>query len=324
MMAIRRALCVLTIALCCVCSVVVAAEEEAKVQLGDAALQTTAAGAGGKTVPVRDVLGDTRCETATDGGDVETCKAQSQVESPQAEGQQSLLESPSHSHARDGELTQTMTEKENQVNDSKQKSVMEDNSESLEKDKKHDTHEKGSLPENHEGELQQKEVPNETSNPSLIAVAATPTVTPTVSSSSEPPVGPGAPTSTTAKENDDAAAAEGERGESGNSAQGGRGVTQPSPPSSSDTGSSGVADATATENNTPSTESESLNNQEGDNATAVPDTNTTTTTTITTTLPPELTNNKKGDADSSSSISSSVWVRVPLLIVVTLACILVC
>ncbi|ORC83163.1 uncharacterized protein TM35_000761080 [Trypanosoma theileri] len=52
-------------------------------------------------------------------------------------------------------------------------------------------------------------------------------------------------------------------------------------------------------------------------------TDTTTTTTTTTTLPPELTNNKKGDADNSSSISS-VWVRVPLLIVVTLACILVC
>ncbi|ORC84004.1 uncharacterized protein TM35_000511050 [Trypanosoma theileri] len=49
---------------------------------------------------------------------------------------------------------------------------------------------------------------------------------------------------------------------------------------------------------------------------------TTTTTTTTTTLPPQPTNNKKGDADSSSSISSSVWVRVPLLIVVTLACIL--
>ncbi|ORC83856.1 uncharacterized protein TM35_000551250 [Trypanosoma theileri] len=47
------------------------------------------------------------------------------------------------------------------------------------------------------------------------------------------------------------------------------------------------------------------------------------TTTTTTTLPPELANNKKGNADSSSSISSSVWVRVPLLIVVTLACILV-
>ncbi|ORC90029.1 uncharacterized protein TM35_000102970 [Trypanosoma theileri] len=52
--------------------------------------------------------------------------------------------------------------------------------------------------------------------------------------------------------------------------------------------------------------------------------NSTTTTTTTTTLPPEPINNKKGDADSSSSISSSVWVRVPLLIVVTLACILVC
>ncbi|ORC83142.1 uncharacterized protein TM35_000771040 [Trypanosoma theileri] len=48
-------------------------------------------------------------------------------------------------------------------------------------------------------------------------------------------------------------------------------------------------------------------------------------TTATTTLPPEPAISKKGDADSSSSIiSSSVWVRVPLLIVVTLACILVC
>ncbi|ORC84266.1 uncharacterized protein TM35_000471610 [Trypanosoma theileri] len=50
---------------------------------------------------------------------------------------------------------------------------------------------------------------------------------------------------------------------------------------------------------------------------------TTTTTTTTTTLLPELTNNNKANVDSSS-ISSSVWVRVPLLIVVTLACILVC
>ncbi|ORC84404.1 uncharacterized protein TM35_000451420 [Trypanosoma theileri] len=53
-------------------------------------------------------------------------------------------------------------------------------------------------------------------------------------------------------------------------------------------------------------------------------TNNDESTTTTTTLPPESINNKKGDADSSSSISSSVWVRVPLLIVVTLACILVC
>ncbi|ORC84046.1 uncharacterized protein TM35_000501000, partial [Trypanosoma theileri] len=55
------------------------------------------------------------------------------------------------------------------------------------------------------------------------------------------------------------------------------------------------------------------------------------TTTNTNTIPtiPGISNNTimpnlKGDADSSSSISRSVWVRVPLLIVVTLACILVC
>ncbi|KAH9589349.1 hypothetical protein LSM04_007237 [Trypanosoma melophagium] len=53
-----------------------------------------------------------------------------------------------------------------------------------------------------------------------------------------------------------------------------------------------------------------------------------TTTATTTTLPSDTEYDKKpnvkGDADSSSSISSmrSVWVRVPLLIVVTLACIL--
>ncbi|ORC83476.1 uncharacterized protein TM35_000681080 [Trypanosoma theileri] len=87
-------------------------------------------------------------------------------------------------------------------------------------------------------------------------------------------------------------------------------VTQDSQ-SDTNTRESSNADHTNTDTtNTPSNDEES--------------TSTSTTTTTTTTLPPELANNKKGDADSSSSISSSVWVRVPLLIVVTLACILVC
>ncbi|ORC80048.1 uncharacterized protein TM35_001841010, partial [Trypanosoma theileri] len=73
----------------------------------------------------------------------------------------------------------------------------------------------------------------------------------------------------------------------------------------------------ATGDNTPiqqqSTESTTgtEGSQENGNADSTANT-TTTTTTTTTTLPPELTNNKKGDADSSSSISSSVWMRVPL------------
>ncbi|ORC82036.1 uncharacterized protein TM35_001001080 [Trypanosoma theileri] len=87
-------------------------------------------------------------------------------------------------------------------------------------------------------------------------------------------------------------------------AEEGNGVQSTSPTSPAPT----EGDATRDNVNTPNNDEES----------------TTTTTTTTTTLPPELTNNKKGDADSSSSISSSVWVRVPLLIVVTLACILVC
>ncbi|ORC83643.1 uncharacterized protein TM35_000621170 [Trypanosoma theileri] len=71
---------------------------------------------------------------------------------------------------------------------------------------------------------------------------------------------------------------------------------------------------------TPATPSQDVANPEGESS-INEESNTTTTTT--TTLPPKIANNKKGDADSSS-ISSSVWVRVPLLIVVTLACILVC
>ncbi|ORC81497.1 uncharacterized protein TM35_001151040 [Trypanosoma theileri] len=85
----------------------------------------------------------------------------------------------------------------------------------------------------------------------------------------------------------------------------GNGIQSTSPTSPAPT----EGDAMRDTDNTPSNNEESTS---------------TTTTTTTTTLPPELTNNKKGDADSSSSISSSVWVRVPLLIVVTLACILVC
>ncbi|ORC83647.1 uncharacterized protein TM35_000621210, partial [Trypanosoma theileri] len=105
--------------------------------------------------------------------------------------------------------------------------------------------------------------------------------------------------------------------EEGESKQGSE-TEQPSSSNTSATGSDVGSNAATTENGTSSAESESPSIQESAGNT---DTDTTTTTT-TTTLPPELTNNKKGDADSSSSISSSVWVRVPLLIVVTLSCIL--
>ncbi|ORC84371.1 uncharacterized protein TM35_000451090 [Trypanosoma theileri] len=84
--------------------------------------------------------------------------------------------------------------------------------------------------------------------------------------------------------------------------------------------------ASAEGNTTANTTSVTLNTTSNEESTS-PTTNTTTTNTIPTipgfsnnTIMPNL----RGDADSSSSISSSVWVRVPLLIVVTLACILVC
>ncbi|ORC81495.1 uncharacterized protein TM35_001151020, partial [Trypanosoma theileri] len=89
----------------------------------------------------------------------------------------------------------------------------------------------------------------------------------------------------------------------GNATNQGGEAAQTSPsPNTSGTGN----DAANAGNDNTTTGSGSSNNQEGE----VRNTDTTTTTTTTTTLPPELTNNKKGDADSSSSISSSVWVRV--------------
>ncbi|ORC84541.1 uncharacterized protein TM35_000431090 [Trypanosoma theileri] len=96
--------------------------------------------------------------------------------------------------------------------------------------------------------------------------------------------------------------------------------TQPSvdSPNTSATVSDDGSDTPKDESGTTPAESESSSNQQH---VETADT-TTSTTTTTTTLPPEPANNNKGDADSSSM--SSVWVRVSLLIVVTLAFILVC
>ncbi|ORC84030.1 uncharacterized protein TM35_000511310 [Trypanosoma theileri] len=101
--------------------------------------------------------------------------------------------------------------------------------------------------------------------------------------------------------------------------------TSPSPESSDTETANGSGTANDGGSSTPAG-SESSNNPTDEESTI-----TTTTTNTTNTIPivPVISNNTimpnvKGDADSSSSISSSVWVRVPLLIVVTLACILVC
>ncbi|ORC92425.1 uncharacterized protein TM35_000031780, partial [Trypanosoma theileri] len=103
------------------------------------------------------------------------------------------------------------------------------------------------------------------------------------------------------------------------SAASGEGTGAQSSPTSESSQTDGTAEggnsAETSTNNSASTNPETDNTPTNEGSTA---------TTTTTTIPPELTNNKKVDTDSSSSISSSVWVRVPLLIVVTLACILVC
>ncbi|ORC83858.1 uncharacterized protein TM35_000551270 [Trypanosoma theileri] len=100
--------------------------------------------------------------------------------------------------------------------------------------------------------------------------------------------------------------------------------TSPSPESSDTETANGSGTANDGGGSTPAGSESSNNPSDADNTE-----NTTTTTTTTIPTVPEISNsnimpNVKGDADSSSSISSSVWVRVPLLIVVTLACILVC
>ncbi|ORC82227.1 uncharacterized protein TM35_000961060 [Trypanosoma theileri] len=92
--------------------------------------------------------------------------------------------------------------------------------------------------------------------------------------------------------------------------------TSPSPESSDTETANGSGTANDGGGSTPAGSEPSNNPSDADN--------TDTTTTTTNIIPTEPANNKKGDADSSSSISSSVWVRVPLLIVATLACILVC
>ncbi|ORC83580.1 uncharacterized protein TM35_000641120 [Trypanosoma theileri] len=85
---------------------------------------------------------------------------------------------------------------------------------------------------------------------------------------------------------------EGENGDNNGPA-----ATQPSAasPNTSPTGSGDGSDTATAESGTTPAGSESSSNQQS-----------------------------VGNADSSSSISSSLWMRVPLLIVVTLACILVC
>ncbi|ORC83873.1 uncharacterized protein TM35_000551420 [Trypanosoma theileri] len=85
-----------------------------------------------------------------------------------------------------------------------------------------------------------------------------------------------------------------------------------------------TAVASAEGNTTANTTSVTLNTNSHEESISTSPTTTNTIPTL-----PGISNNTimpnvKGDADSSSSISSSVWVRVPLLIVVTLACILVC
>ncbi|ORC84435.1 uncharacterized protein TM35_000451730 [Trypanosoma theileri] len=107
--------------------------------------------------------------------------------------------------------------------------------------------------------------------------------------------------------------------QSGESGRNENGAANTSSPTNSETEGSSGSSAATVEHERTSAEDETTGTQEGN----VGNTDATTTTT-TTTLPPEPANNKKGGADSGSSISSSVWVRVPLLIVVTLACILVC
>ncbi|ORC81850.1 uncharacterized protein TM35_001051070 [Trypanosoma theileri] len=102
-------------------------------------------------------------------------------------------------------------------------------------------------------------------------------------------------------------------------------------PSETNTNNSEPHERSTSQDQTPATQDSQSDTNTRESNNAEPTNNDTTNTpnndeesTTITTLPPELTNNKKGDADSSSSISSSVWVRIPLLIVVTLACILVC
>ncbi|ORC83846.1 uncharacterized protein TM35_000551150, partial [Trypanosoma theileri] len=111
----------------------------------------------------------------------------------------------------------------------------------------------------------------------------------------------GAKPDTSAPESDGEVSVSKGQPESNSNSADGNGTTETSSPNSSNTGSTSNSDTANNDNGTSPDGSESTSNP----TTAGNTDTTTTTTTTTTTLPPELTNSKKGDADSSSSISSS-------------------
>ncbi|ORC82249.1 uncharacterized protein TM35_000951140 [Trypanosoma theileri] len=290
MMALRRVLCILTIALCCVCSVVVAAEE-ADEQLGGVALQTTASGnenpdEGREAERLKNTVNEGDCEAPSGEG-----REKKPCEGPPTPVP-SLAKTQKGEEATKGR-TDTHTSQP-QTTSAPGVSVVSTEGQSTQQGRPGDASEQE---ENQQG--------NERSHQKPISGPET--------------VKPGTTQVPSSRDQETSA----EHAQGSNTQPHEDRDTQPSSSSVNQSSNSETENASA-DSSSPLKEVTPSGSESTNNTDVIGNTDTTTTTTTTTTLPPELTNNKKGDADSSSSISSSVWVRVPLLIVVTLACILVC
>ncbi|ORC84434.1 uncharacterized protein TM35_000451720 [Trypanosoma theileri] len=297
MIMMRTVLCVLTVALCCVCIVVVAAEE-ARGPHDGGALQTTASG---NENPDEGREAE-RLKNTVNEGDCEAPSGEGREKKP-CEGPPTPV--PSLAKTQKGEeATKGRTDSHTsqpQTASAPGVSVVSTEGQSTQQGRPGDASEQE---ENQQG--------NERSHQKPISGPET--------------VKPGTTQVPSSRDQETSA----EHAQGSNTQPHEDRDTQPSSSSvnqssNSETENASETAAGANGNIATNAESESTSNEEGVEGNTVTTTTSTTTTTTTTTLPPELTNNKKGDADSSSSsISSSVWVRVPLLIVVTLACILVC
>ncbi|ORC90026.1 uncharacterized protein TM35_000102940 [Trypanosoma theileri] len=307
MMSLRHVLCVLTIALCCVCSCVVAADEAEGQRDGRAAQEIVAPQLAAAAVqePGGDPHNQKEEERLKDATKKGECGTAGDEERQPCEGPPSPVAPPAEHHPERKETSESRTDLHtSQTQTASVPGVPDDST------KEHSRDQTKPLEEMEQDETADKEVNQQQS------VSKPQTVTPDKTQD----------TGDTVKETLDGHA------QSGNTHSQEAPITENSSSSvnqssNSETENDNETGAGMNGNIAANAQSESTTNQEGNvgnTDTTTTTTTTTSTTTTTTTLPPESTNNKKGDADSSSSISSSVWVRVPLLIVFTLACILVC
>ncbi|ORC81602.1 uncharacterized protein TM35_001111080 [Trypanosoma theileri] len=326
MMSVRQAFCAITIALCCLCSYVVAAQAEAEAEPLEA--KPTELGPGGPPGP-----GDGHSEVShcpSGSSPVDAGKSQCAESSGGRERNDDPGTPPGLKEQPPGEVTKTTMDEIREEGSVSSGTKMENAKKNLEvKDAQEESSEDKSKPlagavSPASGVPDGSDLDNRSEEEKALGPKGQEGKgSPVAVQGPQGPPGAAAPSPGPTSESPDikgsGAVSASERQDGDNVRNGNGAAEQPSTGLTSE-GGSGNSNATTNENDPSSAGTANS----GDDTTTNNEESTTTTTTTTTTLPPEAANKKKGDADSCSSISSSVWVRVPLLIVVTLAWILVC